>query len=318
MNESSNKPTSAEHVSMCKQNPEQSGLGWKIQASSDKTAGFSRRGRGSTTKGREELTVITCHHIAIILCLYILLYIDYHILSLYLKIYISLTHPPCSLTVRPSYSCICRLLRCQTLWVWLPAMKTMVALAAEAESHRGEFPYQHAWVPIDVFWGVGFQEKNNKNQQQTCWQKTQLTQDILYLKKAWKEPYLKLKQWSCDIDPQSDLLIHFWWSYIFKWINGKKNTSETNLQGRFQRLQKGIVNREFDMTQPLSWVKTYEILVLGKWLDPDVMAYQNSTSQNSQSGLFTLKKLESLGSKYVYVYIYIYPVNTSYILCLDM
>lgn len=59
------------------------------------------------------------------------------------------------------------------------------------------------------------------------------------------------------------------------------------------------------MTQPLSWVKTYEILVLGKWLDPDVMAYQNSTSQNSQSGLFTLKKLESLGSKYVYVYIYI-------------
>ena len=125
-----------------------------------------------------------------------LLYIDYHILSLYLKIYISLTGsphlpllfglataegPPSSTEVPDSLGLA-------------PSDENNGGLGAVAEeSHPEEFPYQHAWVPIDVFWRWVPREKQQK-QQQTCWQKTQLTQNISYLKKAWKEPYLKLKQ----------------------------------------------------------------------------------------------------------------------------
>lgn len=166
MNHQANKPTWAEHVSMCKQNPEQSGLGWKIQASSDKTAGFSRRGRGSTRKSREELTVITCHHIMFI---YTIIYCLSYLIIISKNIYPSHT-PPCSLTIRPSYSCNCRncrhLLRCQTLWVWLPAMKTMVALGAEAKATRKSFPTKTRGFPLMCF-GGGFQKIQKKKTTKT-------------------------------------------------------------------------------------------------------------------------------------------------------
>ena len=105
------------------------------------------------------MTVITCHHIMFI---YILLrtyiYIAYHILSLYLKIYIP-HRPPSSLTIRPSYSCNCRhRLRCHALWVWLPAMKTMVAWEPRPRP-PGRNPTNMCGFPLMCFLGEVPKEK---------------------------------------------------------------------------------------------------------------------------------------------------------------
>lgn len=134
------------------------------------------------------------------------------------------SHPPCSLTKAqlqlklpylPSSTEVPRSLGLA------PSEENNGGLGAEAKA-TGRNPTNMRGFPLMCFLGEVPKEKATSTTTNML-AKTQLTQNISYLKKGWKEPYLKLKQWSCNIDPQSDLLVHLWWFYIFKRINGKKH-----------------------------------------------------------------------------------------------